>query len=261
MGAPDRAAPAPGETATVTWFVTAPAATPPLAWAFALCKPAPKGALGCDGAPLATFTGTDAPKVTFTAPDADGLDHLTMYGRICANSTPDFDPAGFPTCSGGGAGTTTSLAIRVARDANDANHNPTVERGFSFDGAAWAAGADPCVAGPRVAAGAEPIFLGLSTIGADRESYTANVGDPPVPTPAREDLQLSLFTTAGKLKSPFLFVEAADARDATPLEMKWTPPKAEDVAAETPVTFTFVVRDNRGGADWTTRAACVTPAP
>jgi hypothetical protein len=36
-------------------------------------------------------------------------------------------------------------------------------------------------------------------------------------------------------------------------------PKAKDVAAPTAVAFTFVVRDSRGGTDWTSRAACVVP--
>jgi len=37
------------------------------------------------------------------------------------------------------------------------------------------------------------------------------------------------------------------------------PPATEVPAAGLPVTFTFVVRDDRGGTDWTTRAACVVP--
>jgi hypothetical protein len=267
-GAPDRASPAPGESATATWFVTAPATTPPLAWAFLLCKPAPGNGLGCAGAPTATFTGTDTPpRVTFTTPAADalgGATRLVLYGRICASSTPVFDaPDGIPRCTGDGVGTTASLSIGLQTNG-DANHNPTADRELTFDGAAWpalAAGGDPCVAGPRVAADERPHHLGLTAAGADRETYTADAGDPPVPATAREDLQLSLFTTAGKLKSPFLFVEAADARDATPLEMKWTAPKAADVTRDTAVTFSFVVRDDRGGADWTTRTACVTPAP
>ncbi|MDB4980035.1 MAG: hypothetical protein JWM82_787 [Myxococcales bacterium] len=263
--APDRASPAPGETATVTWFVTAPAATPPLAWAFALCKPAPGGTLGCGDVPFAVFQGTGAPKVTLTLPAADalaGLTHVALFGRVCDDAAPIFDPStGNPSCASG-HGTTASLSIRVQTTA-DANHNPTAERGFTFDGQPWpalAAGADPCVAGPRIAADEKsPHELGFSTAGADRESYATMTGDPPVATTAREALQVSLFTTTGKLKSPFAFIEAADARDTTPLTMKWTPPKAVDVAKDTPVTFTFVVRDDRGGADWTTRAACVTP--
>jgi hypothetical protein len=263
--APDRASPAPGETATVKWFVTAPGATPPLSWAFALCKPAPGGQLGCGDVPFATFQGTGAPAVTVTLPAADllaGAHTVTLFGRLCDDAAPIFDPrTGNPSCASG-HGTTASLAIRVQTTAVT-NHNPTADRGFTFDGQPWpvlAAGADPCVAGPRIAADEKtPHELGFSTVGADRETFASTTGDPPVPTTAREALQVSLFTTTGKFKSPFAFVEAADARDTTPLTMKWTTPKALDVTTDTPGTFTFVVRDDRGGADWTTRAACVTP--
>ncbi|HVZ75510.1 MAG TPA: hypothetical protein VHJ20_24220 [Polyangia bacterium] len=268
MGAPERASPAPGETATVTWFVTAPAATPPLQWAFALCLPAPLGALGCDGVPLATFTGADSPpRTTFTVPSAASLGtntHLVLYGRICSNAAPTFDPEiGIPSCAGGGEGTTTSLSILVEPAASaDANHNPTADHGFTFDGQPWpalASGADPCVTSPKIPAGSDAHQIGLSAVGTDRERYTAMFGDPPVPTPERESLQFSLFSTSGKLKSPFIFVEAADPSATTALAMKWTAPKLGEVTAPKPITFTFVLRDDRGGTDWTTRAACVTP--
>jgi hypothetical protein len=263
--APDRASPAAGETATVKWFVTAPAATPPLSWAFALCKPAPGGQLGCGDVPFATFQGTGAPVVTVTLPAADVLADartVTLFGRICDDAAPIFDPrTGNPSCASG-HGTTAALAIRV-QTATVANHNPTADRGFTFDGQPWpvlAAGSDPCVAGPRITADEKtPHELGFQTAAVDRESYATMTGDPPVATTAREALQVSLFTTTGKFKSPFAFVEGADPRDTTPLTMKWTTPKALDVTTDTPVTFTFVVRDDRGGADWTTRAACVTP--
>ncbi len=114
--------------------------------------------------------------------------------------------------------------------------------------------------GPRVSAGTNDHVIGTTTLGSDRESYTAMLGDPQVPTPARESLQISQFTTAGELKSPFSFVEANDTGAETTVEVKWKAPKTvPGGAAGLPVTFTFVVRDNRGGTDWTTRAACVVP--
>jgi len=81
-----------------------------------------------------------------------------------------------------------------------------------------------------------------------------------VATPTRERLQLSRFTTAGKLKSQFSFVEATDDSASTAVAVTWDAPEAADVpAAGAAVTFTFVVRDDRGGTDWTTRALCVAP--
>ena len=173
---------------------------------------------------------------------------------------PMFDPqSGIPGCTKGG-GTTMSVSVPLQL-GDDANHNPTADRAFTFDGQVWpalASGDDPCLAGPPAAAGTKDHVIGNMTEASDRESYTGMAGDPPVPTPKRESLQISQFTTAGKLKSQFSFVEATDESTETTVEVKWEAPKAEDVpAAGLPVTFTFVTRDNRGGTDWTTRTVCV----
>ncbi|HET9992389.1 MAG TPA: hypothetical protein VFQ65_27845, partial [Kofleriaceae bacterium] len=114
------------------------------------------------------------------------------------------------------------------------------------------ADADPCVTGPRVAAGSKDHVIGNLTDGSDREPYTAMVGD--VATPSRESLQISQFTTAGKLASQFSFVEATEPSAETSVDVTWEAP-----TVATAVTFTFVTRDNRGGTDWTKRAACVEP--
>jgi hypothetical protein len=246
--------------------MTAPAQVPPLQWAFALCKPGLSSRLDCGEVPFAIYTGAGAaPVIPIAVPPASalgGASKLLLYGRICEGAAPELDAqSGIPRCAGGAAGTTATVAINLQTGA-EANHNPTAERGFTFDGQPWpvpAAGADPCVVGPRVAAGSEGHVVGLVTDGGDREGYTVIFGDPPVATPKREALQVSTFTTSGKLKASYLFVEADDARALTPLETKWDAPKVAAVTAETPVTFTFVVRDDRGGTDWTTRAACVTP--
>jgi hypothetical protein len=270
-GAPDRAMPRPGETADVTWLVTSPEATPPLAWAFAVCLPGTAGgktSLGCESAPLALFEGTASPpRIAIPVPAATVLGAATrvvLYGQLCTglDSRPSFDPqGGVPSCTGGG-GTTASVSIRLQL-ADETNHNPVADRTFTFDGVAWAplaANDDPCVVGPRVPAGTEDHVIGNLTQGADREPYTAMLGSPPAATLVRETLQVSEFTTAGKLKSQFSFVSGADSNAETTVEVKWNAPKAAAVpAAGLPVTFTFVVRDDRGGVDWTTRVACVVP--
>jgi hypothetical protein len=271
-GAPDRASPMPGETANVSWLVTSPGATPPLAWAFAACLPGAVGgktSLGCVEAPLVRFDGAASPpRISIPVPSTatlGGAASVVIYGQICdgADSVPTFDPqSGLPPSCTGSRGTTVSLDVPLQLGA-DANHNPTADRAFTFDGAAWPAraiGDDPCALGPRVAAGSKDHVIGNTTDGGDRERYTVILGDPPVVTPARERLQISQFTTAGKLKSQFAFVEATDDSAATTVDVTWEAPEPAEVAAiGTPVTFTFVVRDERGGADWTTRTACVTP--
>jgi len=271
-GAPGRATPKPGETASVTWLVTAPGAPPPLAWAFALCAPGTAGgksSLSCESTPIALFQGAQTPpRISIAIPAADALgaaNSLLLYGEICAGagSKPTFDPeSGIPRCTGGGASTTASVSIALQL-GDETNHNPVADRAFTFDGQVWtplAAGDDPCVLGPRVSAGSKDHVISNATEGTDRELYTAMLGDPPVATPVRESLQISQFTTAGKLKSQFSFVEATDGDPVTIADVTWEAPKAADVpVAGVPVAFTFVVRDNRGGIDWTTRAACVGP--
>jgi len=270
-GAPERATPIPGETADVTWLVTSPEATPPLGWAFAVCMPGTVGgktSLGCESAPLALFEGTASPpRIAISVPPVDVLGSATslvLFGQICsgAGSMPIFDPqSGVPSCTGGD-GTTTSVNIPLQL-GDGANHNPTADRGFTFDGQTWpalAAGDDPCVVGPRASAGTKDHVIGNTTEGSDRELYTALLGDPPVATPERESLQISQFTTAGKLTSQFSFVEGTDDNAETTVDVTWeAPPTTEVPAAGLPVTFTFVVRDDRGGTDWTSRAACVVP--
>jgi hypothetical protein len=265
-GAPERATPRPGETANVRWLITSPEVPPSLHWAFAVCASGPLS-LGCESAPLASFEGTDVvPRIAVVVPALDALGgarSLMVYGQICsgADATLTFDPQhGIPGCSNGG-GTTVSTNVPL-QWGDEANHNPTADRGFTIDGQPWLAlapGAAPCETGPRIPAGTEDHVIGNTTAGADREAYTALLGDPPVATAARESLQISQFTTAGKLKSQFSFVEAAEIVAATTVDVTWDAPKVADVsAAEQAVTFTFVTRDNRGGVDWTTRAVCVT---
>jgi hypothetical protein len=267
-GAPERATPAPGESATVTWLMSAPGAMPSLGWAFALCARHAPNDLTCTTAPMAVYQGTEnPPRVSIQLPAAEelgGSSSLLLYGRICAGGSPAFDPqTGYPTCAdGAAAGTTATAVIAVAGAGVDPNQNPVADRGLTFDGQPWpplAGGDDPCAGGPTVSAGTDDHQIALATAGDDRERYTALYGDPPAPTALRESLQVSQFATAGKLRTAFTFVESDVADDAPPASVKWNAPARSDVVAPTPVAFTFVVRDSRGGTDWTTRAACVVP--
>jgi hypothetical protein len=262
-GAPERAMPRPGEEVAVTWLLATPAAPPDGGWLFALCAPAP-GGKGCAGDPLAIFSGREhPPRLSFTAPAAGAPGSrggVLLLGRICAGAEPVLAArAEGIACAGGADGTTVSLPIPIAA-GDETNHNPTADGPVSIGGQVWAAGdGDPCVEGPRVPAGGRAQVISFLARGDDRETYTALAGDPPVPTRKREALQLSRFATAGELDGTFGFVDGADARPETTLDVKWTPPDPEDLPRpEQSVTFTFVVRDGRGGLAWTTRRLCVT---
>lgn len=267
-GAPGRASPMPGETANVTWLVTSPDDPAPLGWTFAVCAPG-KSLAACLQAPLARFDGiVSPPRISISVPsDAvlGGATSLTVHGGICAgvDSMPQLNSqSGLANCTNGGRGTTVSLEMPLQL-ADDANHNPLADRAFTLDGAPWpavAAAGEPCAQGLRTTAGSLDHVIGYTTDGSDREVYTVVMGDPPVATPTRESLQISQFTTTGKLKSQFSFVEATDQNATTTVDVSWDAPDPADVpAGGTGVTFTFVVRDDRGGTDWTTRTLCVTP--
>jgi hypothetical protein len=262
-GAPGRATPQPGEAVTVSWLVTAPRELPAIGWAFALC--AGRGSeAGCGEAPLALFQGRDpSPALRLRVPDAAALGsarELTLFGRVCAGSEPTFEAAsGRPGCTMNGDGTTALLSIPLAL-GDGPNHNPALAgRALWLDGQPWQpAAGEGCAALPQVKAGSEGHVLRLETMGEDRERYTVLEGDPPQPTPKREPLQISQFTTDGKLERSVSAIEGEDSSERPAVEVKWTAPDAAKVGdAGLVVRFTFVARDLRGGVDWTERAVCV----
>jgi hypothetical protein len=265
-GDPGRATPKPGESASVTWLMVAPGDMPPLAWAFAFC-PGTRTSLDCAGAPIALMQGHDVPAVSVDTPAADALGStqlLVLEGRVCVGGDPVLDGAsGRPSCTGGGDGTTASLAIPLDLDVagSEANQNPSIAGSpLSLDGQPWPAAdaAATCADLPRVAPGSKDHVIDLVTAAGDREVYMDVAGDPPAPVQTRERLQISQFTTAGKLTRAFTWIEADDTSDAPVAEVKWDAPEAKDVPAGGEVVrFRFVALDGRGGVDWTSRATCV----
>jgi len=268
---PGRAEVTPGEAASVSWLIAGPSAPATLDWAFALCT---TGGADCADAPQPIAAGSGAPVVVpFTTPDAAalGTDLLPlMLGVVCADGTVGVNPnAPLPTCTGPGAsGTPVRFTVPVAPDGATPNRHP----GFTNDvieleGAAWdpatatAATGDACDATTGLpvvtatAVGAEVVkqHIRIVSDGDDRETFT-----PEGAAAAQlEELQISNFTTAGKFESSYAAIFATDTRPDADVTVKWEPPKAATVgAAGQIVTFHFVVRDLRGGLDWTSRALC-----
>jgi hypothetical protein len=256
-GDPTRATPRPGETATVSWIVTAPEALPALAWAFVLCRAgAASPAEACAPAPLALAQGTGVPVFVVTAPAAEVLGatpRLTLYGQICEGGAPVLDPqSNLPACPG--AGTFATLDIFVER-TDQANANPGLaDRPLWLDDVALPADehAPDCTTLPRVAAGSRGHVLRLRTLPEDRETF---VSDPATAATAREALQISGFTTAGELGQSYAFVDAGDARAEADVEIGWDAPA--EIPASGHVRFTFVARDLRGGVGVVTRTICI----
>jgi len=271
---PGRAEVAPGETATVEWIVAGPAAPATLDWAFALCTTAATGA-ACKDAPQAIATGSGVPVVApFTAPDAAtlGTDLLPlMLGEVCADGTIGFDSnSQLGTCTGAGAsGTSVNFVVPVTADGATPNRHPVLANDvIQLGGVDW----DPATATAAAAGDACDATTGLPIFGAtpagkdavkqeirivsdgdDRETYTPAGAT----TPQLEELQISNFTTAGKFDSSYAAIFATDTRPDADVTVKWAPPAARDVTGGGEVVvFHFVVRDLRGGLDWTSRALC-----
>jgi hypothetical protein len=217
---PTRAWARAGEQATLATLVAAPGALPPSTWHLEVCAADASGA--CVAAPFVSQDGTGAPGATFVVPA--GATVLHASGHLVPDGEPD---------------TTFGLTLPVETSA--ANHHPEMGEVTMPDGCVSAGGAD--------------VVLRVATAASDRESYVRTDGST-----AREGLRLSFFATAGELARQFASVAADDPDDAPVVEMKWTPPAEADVPAEgLEVRFIIVVRDLRGGVDFTERSVCVRP--
>jgi hypothetical protein len=275
---PGRADVSPGETASVAWFVAGPSAAATLDWGFALCTTAVTNA-SCKDAPQPVATGSGTPVVAaFTTPDAAtlGTDLLPlMIGEICADGTLGVGQGspGSPlgTCTGAGAsGTSVSFVVPVTPAGATPNRHPVLSNDLiQLGGVDWdAATASGVAAGDACDATATTLPIVTATPagkdavkqeirivsdGDDRETFT-----PVGKTVAElEELQISNFTTAGKFDSSYAAIFATDTRPDADVTVKWAPPAARDVSGGGEVVvFYFVVRDLRGGLDWTSRALC-----
>jgi hypothetical protein len=266
---PGRAWVKPGEPATVTWLTVARQDPTPLEWTFVLCV----GANGvCAGAPLSVLSGQGTTaSVAFTTPDGATLGATQspiLMGAICAGGDLSIDAATMiPSCRGAGASGTNTVFVVPVQRGDETDHHPSLgDDRLQLGGADWpvtatAAAGEPgaaCDASagmPMVAAGAGKQTIRLVSNANDRETYLS--GEPAVAK--LEELQISQFTTAGKLKFSYSSIPATDARPDADVEIMWDPPAATEVPATgVVVEFHFVVRDLRGGIDWTHRALCLT---
>lgn len=269
---PGRAEVSPGESAAVSWIIAGPSAPATLDWAFALCT---TGGADCADAPQPLAAGSGTPvTVPFTTPDAAtlGTNLLPlMLGAVCADGTLGFDPTQpLPTCTGAGAsGTAVRFTVPVTPAGETPNRHPVFTNDvIEIGGVAWdpasatiAAAGDACdastglpvVSATPVGTTAVKQEFRIVSDGDDRELFTT-AGKA---VPELEELQISNFTTAGKFESSYAAIFATDTRPDADVTVKWEPPTAAQVpGGGEVVVFHFVVRDLRGGLDFTNRALC-----
>lgn len=275
---PARAWPAPDETVDLRWLVASPDDT---SWsgAFAACiaEPNQTGVPGCAGEPFAvaqTGAPTLDPVVQLTLPGAEAFEgttgELLVLGVLCAGGMPTLER----DCGEDARVTETVLfGVRVAL-GDATNDHPTIsDETFTVDGEPWdpppdplpesgCASLEPTAALPRVAwrdGEEDPIRVGVTTQPDDREEYLELVfgEEEPQRVEAREELTFSHIATFGRFQrlQTVVFDEASMLVD-----VPYQPPARDDVPADgQTVEMIFVVRDGRGGADWTSRALCLTP--
>lgn len=254
VGAPERAWPARGESARVEWLVVGPDPDPAVGWAFAVCVAGSDGTAvpTCDGAPIVTARSLDdtaVPAFSFAVPRDLTADRLVVLGVVCPDSDPAVDAQGVGTACTTSAPTRVVLPIPVA-DGSHSNDNPVLAAdALELDGAMLppfdATGCSVSLPWDRAA---HRFHLALRD--ADREALAQSLPQDP----ARETLQVSYFTTAGRFEFPFSSVPPEAL--AASADVTFTLP--EDDRAAT-IWLYFVLRDLRGGADWAERVVCVEP--
>lgn len=249
-----RAAPAPGETATVSFLVAAPELQPPLGFALAVCGAAPRrgGRSACADAPFALVSSAegqaDTASISFEVPaDLDPSGRLALLGIICPAGSPSADGT---SCDGDSAGTVVQLELELAHDG-DVNSNPELQPDrVAFDDAVWS---------PQSAVDGDCTGLGFVEVAIGSEHRIAvqldeSDRDPlPRPTkldPSRESLQLAHFATTGDLSRAFDTI--AWNTDELSREVTWLAPSDPGL-----VRFWMVLRDFRGGSAFVERAVCV----
>jgi hypothetical protein len=255
-----RASVRPLESARVRFLVVSPREPDALGWAFSACKAArTTDSRAICQAPSFFEVRQDSPAAgepsfELELPDGaalSGAAHVAVAGVFCAGSAAR--AGSFATCDGGGRALQTSVEILV-EDGEARNLNPAfASTPVSLDGASWPAPsaslvfADGCTDDlPRVPVGSEHV-IGILPPAEAREL----AGDQ------REMLQISHFSDGGELDRSLSFVEA-DAADDAAAEVRWLAPASAADAGRL-VRFYLVLRDLRGGVDWTERAVCVVP--
>jgi hypothetical protein len=251
---PARAAPAPGESATISLLVAAPELRPSLGFALAVCGAAPRrgGRSACNDAPFALVSSadgqTDIAGISFDVPaELDASGRLALLGIICPAGSPRADGA---SCDGDRAGTPVQLELELAHD-DDVNYNPELQPDHvAFDDAVWPE--QSAVDGDCAGLGFVEVAVG--SVHRIAVQLDESDRDPlPRPTkldPSRESLQLAHFTTSGDLSRAFDTI--AWDTDELSREVTWTAPREPGL-----VRFWMVLRDFRGGSAFVERSLCV----
>jgi len=257
-GDPTRAAPLPGEDVVVRFLVLAPDPEPSFAYALTACVAADSASdlTTCAGEPLATAASlspvADAPSIEFVAPTEPAPDErLAVLGNVCASGTALTGDSA-TSCDDGSAPRATTLDFYMD-DGSHPNTNPALTS-VSFDGMELGpetALTTDCAELSAIPAGAIKHRLSVDVDAASRDPIERETGADP----ARESLLFSYFVSRGDIDHAWSGLESTDTSNAT--GAIWTAPPSVD--APSLARFVIVVRDGRGGSDFTERRLCIVP--
>jgi hypothetical protein len=273
---PEQAWVAPGQSATLRWFVVSPSGPPALGWAVNLCvaKPVSRGLPLCALPSFVRYTrgasSMDESRLEFSMPDEPYLGSAT---QVTANAA--FCSSGNPILGAVDADLTdvrcpdhreypllASMGIFVARDGKN-NLNPSLASLEAvIDATPWPTWSEPSppalgctdlgAAMPIIKVGTSSHQIAL-TLPTDQSEPLTTVSSL---SATDETIQLSHYVTAGELERVFSIIDFA--RPAPQVSVIWNAPSKIPVDGQL-VRFFFVLRDGRGGVDWTSRILCVAP--
>lgn len=266
-GEPGRAAPLPGERASVRFLLAAPDPALLIGFRLGACVARENnlGVPGCAGPAFAMNERLEPaavePLLEFEVPrdiDALATPRLAVLGAVCAGGAPEgpFDDA---RCSDELAGDSVSLELELARP-DDVNRNPELAaEPLSFDGEPWPEleappEGEPCagfgLVEPRAGSGEHAVGIAV------REDARDPVPRAIDSDPEREELRITHVSTDGGFARPFSSLAADDPENQ--VVVPWVAPPSAEQSGQL-VRLWFVVRDLRGGSAWTSRALCVVP--
>jgi hypothetical protein len=248
-----RASPQPGEAIHMQWLVADPRPSPNLGWHLSACAAAQKtrGTPECADAPFAQASSAlldpALPVIDFVLPDAATLGSakkILVYGDICSDEQPE------PNCSGDGAAVVFEIPIEVEPPGNK---NPTLgDETILLDGVDWPA-AEPAWLGVDECATSDsspslPVFESSGGTHSIALTLSDDDRDP------NEELWVSQFSTRGDLDRVLSVIPKGEALS---VKSEWQEP--DSISIGRVVRFWFVVRDLRGGVDWSIRTLCAVP--
>jgi hypothetical protein len=264
------AEPGAGESASIEWLVVSnERAAFWAALSFCAAEPSVLGAPRCRGAAFGEqvvegLFGTGiAAEFQLPAELQPGDTWLAWFGS-CGATPASFDDASSEFhCSDGSEPRSAFYRGRVPGGGSPPNQNPELDDDrLWLDAEPWAGAAaprgvgEPCQGSelPQRQAGAR-VAIAFELAGDDREALDAAAAGDYAPR-ARESLVYTHVASLAGLERPFSAIEHDGVELGFDVELALDPTEAIDPQGHT-LVFYLLVRDERGGVDWTQRELCV----